>query len=48
MCTMLSKLSQKLRNCVTSPLNFAIVILGSLADFDGRSAESVELWCSSD
>ena len=44
MCTVLSKLSQKLPNCVTSPLNFGNVILGSL-DFDGRGAEPVELGC---
>ena len=44
MSTVLSKLSQKLRNCVTSPLNFGNVILGSL-DFDGRGAEPVELGC---
>ena len=44
---MLPKLSQKLRNCVTSPLNFASIILGSLV-FDGRGAETVELGCELD
>ena len=47
MCTVLSKLSQKLQNCVTSPLNFASIILGSLV-FDGRGAETVELGCELD
>lgn len=44
MCSVLLKLSQKLGNCMTSPLNFASVILGSL-DFDDHGAETVELGC---
>ena len=34
-----------LQNCVTSPLNFANVIFGSL-DFDGHGVETVKLGCS--
>ena len=43
-CAVLLKLSQKLRNCVRSPLNFAKVVLSS-PDFDGCHAETVELGC---
>ena len=44
MCAVLLKLSQKLRNCVRSPLNFPKVVLSS-PDFDGCHAETVELGC---
>jgi len=46
-CNVLSTLSQKLRNCVTSPLNFANVIFGSLY-FDVHGVETVKLGCSKD
>lgn len=47
MCNVLSTLSQKLRNCVTSPLNFANVIFGSLY-FNVHGVETVKLGCSKD